>query len=814
MKTQVNTTKKNSKNNAFNKVNQAVLKGLKEEGLQWFKPWRMADGTLYAPLNYTSRRNYTGVNRMLLSAIARAENYSSGEWATYKAIAEAGGHVKKGEKGTGIVFWNRSFRVTETGKYFPNERAVIKAGYKLPQDVQNKTLTECWSLIYHTVFNIEQAEGIETKVDATPQNPEHVAIPSADDIYNNYTKAPQLRHGGNQAYYSPSIDKVQMPNPENFVDSASYYKTLFHELIHSTGHKNRLKREGVTSPKASFGNELYSKEELVAEIGAWYLTGICGLEPKDSELNSQAYINGWIKHLENKEREAVYAMGQAQKAVEYIIGKGGDKTPSKPKAKKQAVLSSKQVNVKPQSITIQDVVEATKETAPNYFEESTLRFFNQTVDSFSVDHVGGNIYIIHAPSYWDDNLMGYSVRLFDLDTGKLLDTGLNSQEIENMDDAIEEVQYRYAEGNLPFQIEEQLHSRTVTINGKVYDYDNDKIAIAELSDSANISGKQGLEAIKKSWSEQTKNHTYLKMRDDIFQRILRQLQSEITKEVYFEKVELKQGTGTANYIIYYTVGGKEYKSYIAVELELVKIYTSNTPEGRYSTGWDLEPNKTYEFGLSTKIDNYATTGSTFQVFAGNVIEQDTKEQEEQQLITELGTKAYKLFEKVINISIPVVNEDWEMLDSYVDLCLTQQASWKLRRNIERLAREISEKKSEDFFNNFLENGATIDDSNFTTDHYWIENKVKGCSDTLPRVREQHGRIITFRIDNWNEKKAKAKLTTKFETTKDCYTYQEGKRNFWEEDFNCDREALKEFIISCKKATDKKTEESKKENNEK
>ena len=98
----------------------------------------MADGTLYAPLNYTSRRNYTGVNRMLLSAIARAENYSSGEWATYKAIAEAGGHVKKGEKGTGIVFWNRSFRVTETGKYFPNERAVIKAGYKLPQDVQNR----------------------------------------------------------------------------------------------------------------------------------------------------------------------------------------------------------------------------------------------------------------------------------------------------------------------------------------------------------------------------------------------------------------------------------------------------------------------------------------------------------------------------------------------------------------------------------------------------------------------------------------------------------------------------------------------------
>ena len=262
------------------------------------------------------------------------------------------------------------------------------------------------------------------------------------------------------------------------------------------------------------------------------------------------------------------------------------------------------------------------------------------------------------------------------------------------------------------------------------------------------------------------------------------------------------------------IGSEEYKSYIAVELELVKIYTSNTPEGRYSQGYDIEPNKTYEFGLSTKIENYATTGSTFQVFAGNVIEQDTKEQEEKRLKTEIRVKAYKLFEKVINKSIPVVNEDWEMLDAYVDLTLTYQASWKLRRNLERLAREISEKKNEDFFNNFLENGATIDDNSFVTDHYWIENKVKGCSDTLPRVREQYGRIITFRIDNWSEKKAKAKLITKFETTKDGYGYEEGKQNFWEEDYNCDREGLKKFIISCKKATDKKVEESKKENNEK
>jgi antirestriction protein ArdC len=305
----------------------------------------MADGSLYAPLNYNTRRNYTGVNRMLLTAIARAEGYESGEWATYKAIAEAGGQVRKGEKGTGIVYWNRSFKVTETGKWYPNERAVIKAGFKLPQDLTNKKLTEAWSLISHTVFNIQQADGLESKATGEVQNPEHTAIPQADDIYNNYPKKPSLAHGGDSAHYVPSRDHVQMPKPEAFVDTASYYKTLFHELVHSTGHKDRLNRDTLTKVNA-WGDELYSREELVAEIGAWYLTGLCGLEPKDSELNSQAYINGWIKNLEDKEREAVYAIGQATKAVEHILeGKGATAPKTPKKVKKEPVLASKQVKI-------------------------------------------------------------------------------------------------------------------------------------------------------------------------------------------------------------------------------------------------------------------------------------------------------------------------------------------------------------------------------------------------------------------------------------------------------------------------------------
>jgi len=348
--TMKNSVKTTTKKSAFTKVNEQVIQGLKNEGLKWFKPWRMADGSLYAPLNYNTRRHYSGINRMLLTAIARAEGYESGEWATYKAITEAGGQVRKGEKGTGIVFWNRSFKVTETGKWYPNEQAVIKAGYKLPQDVQNKTLTEAWSLISHVVFNIQQADGIESKATSEVQNPEHVAIPQAEDIYNNYPNRPTLAHGGDSAHYVPSRDHVQMPKPEAFVDTASYYKTLFHELVHSTGHKDRLNRDTLTKV-ASWGDELYSREELVAEIGAWYLTGLCGLEPKDSELNSQAYINGWIKNLEDKEREAVYAIGQATKAAEHILeGKGATAPKTPKKVKREPVLASKQVDIKKPNI--------------------------------------------------------------------------------------------------------------------------------------------------------------------------------------------------------------------------------------------------------------------------------------------------------------------------------------------------------------------------------------------------------------------------------------------------------------------------------
>ena len=327
---------------AFTKINTLVLEGLKKDGLKWFMPWKNEDGSLYGPINHATGRAYNGINKQLLSAVARDKGYKSNEWGTFKNISECGGAIRKGEKASAVTLWVLSYEIKETGKYITQAQA--RKSFNLPADVINGKLRESWSLRYYLVFNIEQADNVTPRNTVEPTEVQPIElIPTAEAIYNNYPNSPTLEHGGSSAHYVPSQDHVQMPNANQFFDIDSYYKTLFHELIHSTGHSSRLKRKSLVDIKRS-GDELYSKEELVAEIGAWYLTGLCNLDPKDSMVNSQAYINGWVKKLQEQEKEVIYAMSQALKGVELIIGKGGDKTPSKPKkATEKLVLASKQV---------------------------------------------------------------------------------------------------------------------------------------------------------------------------------------------------------------------------------------------------------------------------------------------------------------------------------------------------------------------------------------------------------------------------------------------------------------------------------------
>ncbi len=302
----------------FEKVNDLVLEGLKKEGLSWFKPWK--GGGLNAPFNLHTKRYYNGFNIFMLNAMMRINNYEHNQWLTFKQISQKGGKVIKGSKSTEVYFWSIGYFDNKTGKYVA------------PKDIKNINEKEMYegkprykktfTIKMYRVFNVAQAEGIEPMVsDDVADEVQNEPIEVAEELAKNYVEKQnglRLQHGGDgQAWYSPCRDIVNMPKLETFVDADSYYKVLFHELAHSTGHESRLNRAGITEV-VKWGGNTYAKEELVAEISAMYLVGLLGLNPKDNSNNSQAYIKGWCKHLADKPKECVYAMQQATKVVEFM----------------------------------------------------------------------------------------------------------------------------------------------------------------------------------------------------------------------------------------------------------------------------------------------------------------------------------------------------------------------------------------------------------------------------------------------------------------------------------------------------------------
>lgn len=270
----------------YQEVTDRILQALEDGVVPWRKPWKGGVGGF--PKNLASKKQYKGINVLLLLL----EDYDSPYWVTYKQARDQGGHVRKGEKGTRIVFWKFLEKETDEG--------------------EKKTTALARS---YTVFNTEQCEGLDEESEGAQQvvlGPEE-----AQRLADSWTMKPEIRHGGGSACYLPSSDLVKMPKPKRFADQNEYYSTLFHELVHSTGHTTRLDREGVTKSNL-FGSHEYSKEELIAEMGAAFLCAHTGID--NTLKNSTAYIQGWLMKLESDKRLLLSAAGQAQKAADYIIG--------------------------------------------------------------------------------------------------------------------------------------------------------------------------------------------------------------------------------------------------------------------------------------------------------------------------------------------------------------------------------------------------------------------------------------------------------------------------------------------------------------
>jgi len=174
-------------------------------------------------------------------------------------------------------------------------------------------------LRYFSVFNIADIEGIEFDIPEVELK-DNEKIEKCDHLVLNMPNPPKFETTNtDRAFYAPILDLINMPSIKQFENSEEYYSTLFHEMIHSTGHETRLNRNGITEIGKK-KSDIYSKEELVAEMGAAFLCATTGIDYDAITENSAAYINGWLKVLKADKRFIFQSAASAQKAANYILG--------------------------------------------------------------------------------------------------------------------------------------------------------------------------------------------------------------------------------------------------------------------------------------------------------------------------------------------------------------------------------------------------------------------------------------------------------------------------------------------------------------
>ena len=287
-----------SRKDVYTRVTDRIIADLEQGVRTWMKPWSAehAAGKVSRPLRHNGTP-YRGMNILLLWGEAMAKGYAAPIWMTFKQTLELGAFVRKGEHGSLVVYAN-SITKTET-----NDKG---------EDVDR----EIPFMKGYTVFNVEQIEGLPAHFYAKPENPLPLSerIESADRFLTA-TRA-TIQHGGNQAFYAPGRDLIQMPPFEAFRDKESYYATALHELTHWTNHKSRLDR---SFEQKRFGDHGYAREELVAELGAAFLCADLGITPEIRDDHA-AYLASWLKVLQEDKRAIFSAAAHAQRAADYVHG--------------------------------------------------------------------------------------------------------------------------------------------------------------------------------------------------------------------------------------------------------------------------------------------------------------------------------------------------------------------------------------------------------------------------------------------------------------------------------------------------------------
>jgi antirestriction protein ArdC len=276
------------------RVTERIVADLEHGVRPWQRPWNAAHaaGPVSRPLRHNGTP-YRGINVLLLWIGAMEKHYAAPIWMTYKQAGELGGHVRRAEHGALVVIADRYLR-TET------------------DEEGNERVRQIPFLKGYTVFNVEQIDGLPEKFHARAEPPKPVGRLERAERFFAATGA-TIREGGNQAFYDPSADVIQMPPRDSFRDAGSFFGTLAHEGTHWTGHASRLARH----LGRRFGDEAYAAEELIAEMGAAFLCADLGITPEIREDHAQ-YLSAWLAVLKSDHRAIFTAASHAQRAADYL----------------------------------------------------------------------------------------------------------------------------------------------------------------------------------------------------------------------------------------------------------------------------------------------------------------------------------------------------------------------------------------------------------------------------------------------------------------------------------------------------------------
>ncbi|KAB2891121.1 MAG: DUF1738 domain-containing protein [Desulfobulbaceae bacterium] len=270
--------------------------------MPWAKPWNAAQHGVFR--NAITNRPYRGLNIMLLNLVAMLKGFVDPRWLTFRNAEKLGGNIRKGEKGVQVIFWKflPTQSLKEDGELDPDTDAT--------DDKERKVIPFARA---YTVFNVEQCEGL----DLPNLEVDDREILEMNELAEKILALPVMKHGGGRACYTPITDRIFMPNRATFDNLDFYYATAYHEVVHWTGHPDRLAR----TFGQRFGDQNYAFEELVAEIGAAFLGAHTAIP--FAEMRHPEYINSWLQILHADSKAIFTAAAKAQSAADFVLDKAG-----------------------------------------------------------------------------------------------------------------------------------------------------------------------------------------------------------------------------------------------------------------------------------------------------------------------------------------------------------------------------------------------------------------------------------------------------------------------------------------------------------